>query len=67
MNIKMNIYKVYRVDRVEWDEYESAVVVAENKKQARELCPFNASNTKKVKVEIVDNKVAGLVIASYKS
>lgn len=61
----MNIYKVYRTDKVNWDEYDSAVVVAENEAQARELVPFNASDPETVKVEIVDDTVAGVVVESF--
>jgi hypothetical protein len=61
----MNIYKVYRTDNVDYDEYDSAVVVAESEAQARELVPFAANDTEIVKVEIVDNTVPGVVVASF--
>ena len=61
----MNIYKVYRTDPIGWDEYDSAVVVAENEQQARDLCPFEASDTDIVKAEIVDDKIAGVVVSSF--
>ena len=61
----MNIYKVYRTDPIGLDEYDSAVVVAENEQQARDLCPFEASDTDIVKAEIVDDKVAGVVVSSF--
>lgn len=61
----MKIYRVYRTDNVRYDEYDSAVVVAENEELARDSCPFDASDHEVVKVEIVSNKAAGVVLASY--
>ena len=61
----MKIYIVYRTDPVGYDEYDAAVVVAKNEDEARKLCPFNADDREIVKVEIVNNKVAGVVLASF--
>lgn len=37
----MNLYLISRSDKVDWDEYRSAVVVAENADIARRMHPEN--------------------------
>ena len=61
----MKIYKVYRTDKVGYDEFDGAVVVAKDETQARELSPFDATNPETVKVEIVSTRKAAIVLASF--
>lgn len=64
----MNIYKVYRTDEIGYDEFDEAVIVAKDEKQARQLSPFrNSENTETVKVELVNKNKAGIVVASFRA
>jgi hypothetical protein len=67
----MKIYKVYRINKIGWDEYEGAVIVAKNENQAREIAAAemrdgtNWQDESTVKVEIVGNKESGVVLSSF--
>ena len=68
----MKIYKVYRTDTVDYDEYDGAVIVAKNENHAREIDSSTLDDgstqwlsDEHVKVEIVSNKDAGIILSSF--
>ncbi len=48
----LNVYLVSRTDDIDWDEYDSCVVIAENEEEAFKLADKNYYVFKRDKVEI---------------
>lgn len=76
----MNIYKISQSENNKWDTYDSAVVIAKDEEEARNMHPdplgkFSdttfitwASNPKKVKVEFIgvtDISKSQVVVSSF--
>jgi hypothetical protein len=59
----MKVYLVSRTDRVDYDEYDSWVVVAENEERAKEMCKdwgsydYMHNNKKQPPVEVYEIKL----------
>jgi hypothetical protein len=65
----MNIYLVSRTDEVDWDEYDSVVVVAETPKEARKIAPVDDGTWKNLSVKLIGSAKMGIkkgiILESY--
>jgi hypothetical protein len=61
----MKIYKVYRTDRVGYDEYDSWVVVANSPKEAKALCQWHSEGAIVKAKEIKLGKRARTILGSF--
>lgn len=61
----MNIYLVSRTDDVDYDEYDSFVVVAENEDDALKLVKDNLFKKETVKIEKIATDKEQVVLGSF--
>ena len=62
----MKIYHLYRIDSVDYDEYDAMIIVANSAKDARKEAHIDFwTDPKRVKCVEVSTKIKGIVLSSF--
>lgn len=64
----MNIYKIWRTDQYDYDQYDSAIVIAENEEDARGMNPGYKDNVRYYdRMKFIDMDEEELMEFNYKT
>ena len=55
----MKIYLVKRTDEINWDEYDSWVVVAHNPREAKKMCGYLTVTVREIKLGKTNKIILG--------